>query len=249
MNSHTSAPDQGGKTAYARNTAHDTTGLPVAPRRLTADERRRRDVYCFRSPKLGRMLDVITALNAAHAFLFEFNPQILTYVERPRTLELPDRRIELDFWTREHGGRESYWLTIPNSQTEERSSSRREYREQLATVEAAQRSHIRVEFVYESYIERQASKLATWYRILPYVQTATGLSNRSIIAPQILQLFDTLERCTFAQIESALPAYHPADIRAVACWLVHRGDLDFNNPERLTRFSVLERGRGCHGRA
>lgn len=232
--------------SQAHNSRKGTNKVPVSPRILSTDERRKKDVYSFRSPKLDRVTELVGCLNAAQALFLEFDPSTSIYVERPRTLPLRDREVELHFWTRDQEGLERYWLMVPASETADRDTSRRRYRDEVAIVESAQRAHIGLNFIYESDVQRQAATLATWHRVLPYVQTALDLPHRSVISARVLQVFDSLDRSCFSQIESFLTDFHPADIRATTCWLIHQGRLRLTDPSKLTGLSVIECRRDGH---
>jgi len=222
--------------------------LPFEPRVLTKSERRRGDLYVFNSPKLGRRVELIECVRMAVALRFEFNPLTLAYVERPRTLEVQGDPVEVDFWTREPRGRERFWLIVAIDDTLSPRSPRREYRRARALMEAAQHAQLSLEFCYEEDLQKDAASLGTWYRLLPYAQTALTLPNREALRNQVMAQFDTLTRASFDQIESALRGFHAADVRAITVDLVCTGQLALVDPARLTRFSVLER-RSAHGQA
>jgi hypothetical protein len=222
--------------------------LPFEPRVLTKSERRRGDLHVFNSPKLGRRVELIECVRMALALRFEFDPPTLAYVERPRTLEVQGEPMELDFWTREPRGRERFWLVVAIDDTLSPRSPRREYRRARELVEAAQRAQLSLEFCFEEDLQRDAGALGTWYRLLPYAQTALTLPNREALRTQVLAQFDTLARASFDQVENALRGFHAADVRAIAVDLVCDGQLALVDPAHLTRFSVLER-RNAHGQA
>lgn len=215
--------------------------LPYEPRTLTKSERRRGDLHVFYSPKLGRRVELIECVRMALALRFEFDPQTLTYVERPRTLEVQGEPIELDFWTREQRGHERYWLIVAINDTVSPGSPRRNYRRARDMVEAARQAQLCLDFCFEEDLQKDAGALGTWYRLLPYAQTALTLPNREILRERVLREFDTLARASFDQIESSLRGFHAADVRAVVVNLVCDGLLALVDPKHLTRFSLIER--------
>lgn len=215
---------------------------PFSPRPLTRPERRRGDLYLFRSPKLSRTVELIGCLNMAIALTFEFNNQVIAYVERPRRLTLASgTSIEFAFWTMEGKGRERFWLPVAASDTIGTTTSRREHRQARDLIEAAQTAHIAVEFLFEEDMRRQSATLSTWYRVLPYVQTAQVLPHRESLRQQLRALFRTQARATVEQLERELPAFQAADVRATIFDLVHIGELVMTDPTRLGRFSVIAR--------
>ncbi|MFC4761755.1 hypothetical protein [Dyella koreensis] len=236
----------GTTSIVAPPSAKQKTASPFSVRPLTRPERRRGDLYLYRSPKLSRTVELIGCVNTALALTLEFDPRVTAYVERPRKLTLASgTSIELAFWTRERKGRERFWLPVAASDTLHTTTPRREHRQARDIIEAAQIAHIDLEFFFEDDLRRQSAVLSTWYRLLPYVQTARTLPHRESLSQQIMAMFQILEKATVEQIELQLQAFHAADVRAVLFDLMHRGELAMHDPTRLGRFSVLTR-RGSH---
>jgi hypothetical protein len=225
-----------------------TPKLPFSTRSLTRPERRRGDLYIYRSPKLARTVELLGCVNAALALTFEFDPNVTAYVERPRTLKLVTGSVEFAFWTSEHRGRERFWLPVAASDTTQPNTPRREHRQARDIIEAAQAACIAVEFFFEEDLRRQSAVLSTWYRLLPYVQSAHVLPHREALSHQVRAIFNTLAQATIEQMELHLQSFHAADVRAVVFDLVHRGELTMVDPTRLGRFSVIAR-RDNHGQA
>lgn len=219
---------------------------PFSARLLTRSERRRGDLYIYRSPKLSRLVQLIGCVNMALALTLEFNPDVIAYTERPRKLSLASATsIELTFWTRERKGRERFWLVVAASDTTHPSTPRREHRRARDIIEAANAAHIAVEFFFEDDLRRQSATLSTWYKLLPYVQTARHLPHRESLSQRIRALFQIMAQATVEHIELELQAFHSADVRAVLFDLVHCGELMMADPARLGRFSVITR-RNAH---
>lgn len=218
---------------------------PFQPRPLTRSERRHGDLYLYQSPKVVRKVELIGCLATAVALQFEFDPDVTAFVERPRTLEVGERHIELTFWTQEARGRERFWLLVPTDESVHLNSPRREHRNARMLIEAAQAAHISLYFIYEDEMRKRTATTGTWYRALPYVQTAMTLPNRAALRVQVRTIFDVTPRTTLDQIEGQLRGFHAADVRAVALDLVHAGELSLCEATRLSRFSVLER-RASH---
>jgi hypothetical protein len=214
---------------------------PFSPRALSRPERRRGDLYLFHSPKLSRTVELIGCLNMAIALRLEFDTQVVTYVERPRRLSLASGvTIEFAYWTREGKGLERFWLPVAAGDTlHHPTSSRREHRQARDLVEAAQAAHIAVEFLFEEDLRRQSATLSTWYRLLPYVQTAQTLPHRESLRQHLHALFRTQARATVEQLERELQAFQAADVRAAIFDLVHSGELVLMDSTRLGRFSVI----------
>ncbi|WP_115494318.1 hypothetical protein [Dyella monticola] len=192
-----------------------------------------------------RTVELIGCLNTALALTFEFDPNITAYVERPRILALASgTKMEFAFWTREQKGRERFWLSVAASDTLHTSTPRREHRHTRDVIEAAQAAHIAVEFCFEDNLRRQSAILSTWYRLLPYVQSARILPHRESLRHQVLTMFHIVAQAMVEQIELQLQAFRAADVRAVIFDLVHSGELMMTDPTRLGRFSVIARRDG-----
>lgn len=215
--------------------------LPVQPRALTLDERKRKDLYSYLSPKLDRVVEVIDALRAQMALEFEFDPNVLGFAERPRTLDVADRVVELDFFTLERNGCERYWLLVPDSECCEPGSPRRQHREAVAFVDAANRSHLALEFVFEFDLLKRRSRFNELLRLLPYAQDAMFLENREPLKEQLRGALETLQRASIDQLWSMLPGFHRADVMAAIAHLIHGGECRIAGTHPLDRLSIIER--------
>ena len=218
---------------------------PYLPRALSRSERRRGDLYTYRSPKLPRRVELLGCVNTALALIIEFDPVVTDYVERPRKLGLPSgSTIELAFWIRERQGIESFWLPVATSDTLHPATPRAEHRQARDVIEAARAAHIAVKFFFEDNLRRQSATLSTWYKLLPYVQTAHELPHRESLRQQVCAIFDFVSQATVEQVERQLQIFRGADVRAALFDLVHSGDLEMADPSRLGRFSVIARRHG-----
>ena len=231
-------------TIFPPTPSHDDMEFPFRPRSLTIAERKNRDLWSFWSPKSCRVVQLIGPLAFMVALQFEFDPNVRGYVERPRQLDVEGGAVELDFWTREPRGLERFWLLVPNDETIEPTTPRREHRRSAALIEAAQRAHVRVDFVFEFELVRRAAEIQTYKRLLPFVQTAEQLPNRDALRTQIRELFTSTDRATLDQVCGALRGFHVADVKAGIVDLIHGGELALANPRELTRFSIIERRQG-----
>jgi len=156
--------------------------LPFEARPLTRKEERRGGLYLYTSPKLQRPVAVIGAMTLAIALDLEFSTATTAYVERPRLLRYRDSEIELSFWQRERSGRERFHLLVSDDVSEiEPKSRHRQHRNARDLIDAANAAGISLSFVFEADVLTKATSIATWYRLLPYVQTAHTLptGNRS----------------------------------------------------------------------
>ncbi|HEX7323796.1 MAG TPA: hypothetical protein VF292_00390 [Rhodanobacteraceae bacterium] len=216
-------------------------GLPFEARPLTRKEERRGDLYLYASPKLQRTIAVIGAMTLAVALDLEFSTATVAYVERPRLLRYRDTEVELSFWDRERTGRERFYLLVSDATSElEPKSRHRQHRDARDLIDAANSAGISLEFVFEADVLAKAASIATWYRLLPYVQTAQSLPHRRSIEGRLLEAFASQRRMTFAQCEAALTGLHPGDVRAVICELIHRGLLWIDPAKPLHRHTVVE---------
>lgn len=215
--------------------------LPFEARPLTRKEERRGDLYLFTSPKLQRTVAVIGAMTLAIALELEFSTATTAYIERPRLLRYRDSEVELSFWQRESSGRERFHLLVSDEVSEVEPKSRhRQHRNARDLIDAANAAGISLSFVFEADVLTKATSIATWYRLLPYVQTAYALPHRQSIEGRLREVFANQARMTFEQCEAALNDLHPADVRAVTCELVHRGLLLIDPAKPLHRHAIVE---------
>lgn len=217
--------------------------LPFSPRDLTRQEQRREDLYLYHSPKLARTVAVIGVLALALALELEFSAHTVGFVERPRVLPYRDREVELNFWHREQSGRERFYLLVPNSTLEvERQSRQRRHRDGRDIIQAANAAGISLQFVFEADVLAKAASIGTWFRLLPYVQTALTLPHRHSIQGRVLEAFAAQSRMTMDQIEAGLVGLNAADVRAVVCAHIHSGTLAIDPTKPLSRHTVVELG-------
>lgn len=215
--------------------------LPFKARALTRKEERRGDLYLYISPKLQRPVAIIGAMTLAVALELEFSAATAAFVERPRLLQYRDSEVELSFWQREHSGRERFHFLVSDEDSEMELKSRHpQHRDARDLIDAANAAGISLEFVFEADVLAKATSIATWFRLLPYVQTAHSLPHRQSIEDRLLEAFANQPRMTFEQSEAALSELHPADVRAVVCELIHRGLLMIDPAKPLHRHTVID---------
>lgn len=228
--------------AESQSGQHSGTKPPYSPRALTRSERRRGDLYIFKSPKVSRRVELIGCVNMALALKMEFDPDIATYVERPRKLTLASGTSkEFAFWVKSTSGSEYFLLSVAASETAQSPGPRHEHRLAREIIEASQIAHVVIEFSFEDELRRESAALSTWYRLLPYVQTAHVLPNREALAQQVRALFHTMDSTTVEHVEQHLRMFCSAEVRAVLFDLVQRGELKLVDPNRLGRWSVVSR--------
>ena len=223
------------------NLAVNGEPAPFGPRDLTRSELLRSDIYAFESPKLCRRVTTARPTALALALDIEFNPDIAVYVERPRVLEFDSGKIEFTFWYRTRKGLEQYvLLTTPaqGSPGAVRAADRR-----IESIQAAaQKAQISLRLVPELSLLRRAVENANRLRLLPWVQTARTLPQAAEIEGRLLELFHFQPRHALSQIDRALAAFDARDVRAVACRLVHAGQLKVDLTSRLHAHVMVEMG-------
>jgi hypothetical protein len=220
--------------------------IPFTSRLLTKSERRKEDLYIFKSPKLGRNIEVIGPLRLALSLKLDFNPDTTVYVERPRTLLVRNKQIELGFWSREVRGRERFWLVVPATETIQDANKVRQHRHWRDLVDAANEASIGLEFVYESELLAMSTSICCWFHLLPFVQAAQSMLHRHPLRNEVRTVFETISQASFSQIEQALPSFHPADVRAITCDLIHAGELEISTNSSLQTTTIVRR-RTAHG--
>lgn len=200
--------------------------VPYSPRALTRAERRSEDLYRFHSPKCGRIVEVTSCMAAAWALRCEFDSACTIYVERPRTLTLPDETVELSFWTRDRSGVEQTWLLVPNDTTVLAPDKRREHRHVRALMTAAQNASLVLNFVTEPDVHAQSARIGIAFQLLPLVQSARRLVHRVSLREAVLAAFSHVNRTTLPQLQQATAPFHTADVRAMVADLIHAGEIE-----------------------
>lgn len=220
----------------------DLPDAPFSARPLTRSEQRRGDLYTFRSPKLDRPVEVIHRARLAMALELEFDPDVTVWVERPRLLAVNDTEIELCFWRRSVSGREGFHLFVDAATTTQDGTRRvRHHRQARDIIQAANDAGLSLEFVFEAALLERKSELTSWFRLLPYVQTAATLPHLAALERLVEDAFLAQARMSFLQLEQNLGSHAAADVRAVACRLIHLGALQLDLSRPLTRLSVLSK--------
>lgn len=220
----------------------DDWTLPFRPRVLTTNERQQRDLYVFYSPRNHRVVQVVEAINFALSLNFDFNPRLECYVERPRRINLTAKRqIDISFWTRDLEGKESFYLTIPASETIPAYGGDVVACERDLIDDAAKRHGIKIEYIFERDLVRHGDRLSLYFRLLPFVQSTRRIVCRSLIRDGIKEYFDAVPRASCHQLQQALPKYDRNHVQAVAAAMVHSGYLTVDNTSIFTLNTMLER--------
>lgn len=199
--------------------------LPFKPRLLTRSERYRREIFVFHSPRNNRVVTVAEMLHLAIALQFEFNPNLVAYVERPRRIALSPRQgIDISFWTRSRTGEEHYHLAIPNAGTMGSTSGTVSIRDREKLDEAAVRHDLQLSFITEREMITAIANCAMAFELLPHVWAYSRLVSRSLIRAEINAHLLNNPRTTLAQLLQLLQ-FPPDSIRAVVAAMVHDGTL------------------------
>lgn len=214
--------------------------LPYASRLLSPRELKKLDVYSYLSPKEGRLVRVV-GLSLIVALRLEFSPDVSRYVERPRRLNCNGQVHELSFWYRERNGRERCVMVVPHTSSSVDATGRRQHRHAQLLLEAAERASVPLRFEAEAQLLEEKPQSQARLRMLPMVQTALRLNNRLPLRQRILEFSGRLERFRLSQLVKALEGYAPADVRAVACDLIHIGRLQLDVTAPLSDGSLMWR--------
>jgi len=108
--------------------------LPYTARELSTKEVRDEDIYTFNSPKMGgRRTRVAMLPNLILALQLEFDPEVESYIERPRQLACDSETYEFSFWYRLKSGREFLPLLVSTGSTEPGASASRRHRKERQT--------------------------------------------------------------------------------------------------------------------
>lgn len=215
------------------------------PRPLTPSESTRLDTYYYHSPRNDhRLVAVVEPCRLALALDLEFDPSVAAYVERPRTLMVRGRKVELCFWISRKCGTESFIVfrrqaaaTVPALRAEQLLCAE--------LVEASQRAGLNLAIRKVQSILAARVANATRLELLPYVQAARRSQGISVFIEAVMTHMRKNPVSSFHGIETSLrPMFDWRDIRSATCLLVHRGDLAVNFNERLRASSSVALGAG-----
>ena len=212
---------------------YKTNAPPYQPRPLSPRELRVLDTYAFRSPKNRRVVTVVDPARLALALAHDFNPHIKWYVERPRTITVSERPVELCFWYAMIGGEERFDL-LTNQKEPTVHAVRRAERQTAMTFEAAATAGLTLQIRKYSYFLSWRIANTGRLQLLPYVQASRDLLNADAVEQAVQQHLIATPRTSFYAIERALAAFKPCDVRAQVCTMIHRGSLCIDLTTRLT---------------
>ena len=209
------------------------------PRNLTRSELLRLDVYMYHSPKLNRGISVISPAALAMLLDFEYRPEVVTMVERPRYLKAGESSYELTFWSHTIHGQEMFHL-ITSFPSRTATEVHKSQLKKESLIEAGKNAHIALQIIPDTYFLRMARVNSNRLRILPYVQTARELPDIDEVKARILELFEFQQRISFQRIEQTIQNIDSRNIRAATCALIHSGKLNVDLTTKLHDNSIVE---------
>ncbi|WP_447937038.1 hypothetical protein [Thermomonas fusca] len=215
---------------------------PFTSRPLTLAEEKRLDLYYYHSPKNGeRLVSVVEPCRLAIALELEFDVDVTNYVERPRTLLVDEREVELCFWIRRRSAAETFVVfrrqpkpSVPALRAEERFCSK--------LVDAANTAGLSITIRKPASILASRVANATRLELLPYAQAAERLEGIDVFLSTILAHMESNPRSSFHTIERSLCGpFDWRDVRSATCLLIHRGVLaiDFNEKLKVSSAVLL----------
>ena len=214
---------------------------PYDGRELSPKEVRDEDVYTFNSPKMeGRRTRVAKLANLILALRLEFDPEVESYIERPRKLACDSETYEFSFWYRLRSGREFLPLLVSTGSSEPGVSASRRHRKERQLLEAAERAQLPLKFEFETDLLQLGATFASWLRLLPGVQLASRFKHRSDLRARILDVAKRFDRVRISQIIGALDGLPPGDVRCVIADLIHAGQLSIDPKSQLTGHSIVQ---------
>lgn len=209
--------------------------LPYSARSLSPRELIRLDCYHFISPKnRDRTVIVVEPCRLALALELEFDPSVKSYVERPRSLAIEGRDIELCFWLARTDGEESFIAFRRQAKpTTYAVNAEEALCGKLMT--AARVTGIALTIRKPQSLVTARIANATRLELLPYVQSAADLKAVDVFIEAVLLHMNEHPLSSFHGIESSLGGtFDWRDIRCATCLLIHRGLLSIQFGERLT---------------
>lgn len=233
------APQSSGVPVDLAAPLHNPQPRPFTARGLTPAERKRRDVFSFRSCKENRQVDVIGPLQLGFRLQLELNPTVTAVTERPRTLKVGDKQIELSFWWRHRTGREHFALLIPDPDTLPGPDGRRRPRQIERLRLAAQDASIDLQLVTEDQVRDQEHRTELAFQLLPWVQSAARLKADLVIRQEVMVAVRRYARCTVDQLQQDLAMFPASHVLIVVAELIYLGAIDTDARRRLMRRSLL----------
>jgi hypothetical protein len=214
---------------------------PYDGRELSLREVRDEDVYTFNSPKMdGRRTRVAKLANLILALQLEFDPEVESYIERPRQLACGSETYEFSFWYRLKSGREFLPLLVSTGSSEQGASAGRRHRKERQLLEAAERAQLPLKFEFETDLLQLGATFASWLRMLPGVQLASRFNHRSDLRARILDVAKRFDRVRISQIIDALDGFPPGDVRCVIADLIHAGQMSIDPKCPVTEHSIVK---------
>lgn len=233
------APQSSGVPVDLAASLHNSHPRPFTARALTPAERKRRDVFSFRSCKENRRVDVIGPLQLGFRLQLELNPTVTAVTERPRALKVGDKQIELSFWWCHHTGREHFALLIPDPDTLPGPDGRRRPRQIDRLRLAAQDAGVDLQLVTEDQVRDQKHRTELAFQLLPWVQSAASLKADLVIRQEVMAAVRRYARCTIDQLQQDLAMFPASHVLIVVAELIYLGAIDTDAKRRLMRRSLL----------
>ncbi|PZQ34099.1 MAG: hypothetical protein DI562_00420 [Stenotrophomonas acidaminiphila] len=218
---------------------HNPHPRHFSPRPLGTSERKRLDVFSFRSCKENRQVDVIGPLQLGFRLQLEFNPTVTAVTERPRSVEVGGKQIELSFWWRHNTGREHFALLIADKDTLPGPDGRRRPRQVDRLRLAARDAGIDLQLVTEDQVRGQEHRTELAFQLLPWVQSAAGLKADLVLRQEVGTAIRRYARCTVDQLLQDLAMFPVSDVLIVIAELIYLGAIDTDAKRRLMRRSLI----------
>jgi len=216
--------------------------VPHSPRGLTEREISALDMRIFKSPKCERTVHVVGVPSFCLALIYEFNPLVTHFIERPRYIVVGDDNVELSFWVRYSRGKEQYVLVVPADETEAAAEGRRRHRRAQQLLDAAAKVGLEITFVFEAEFNARAGEVATALRLLPHVQVARMLPQRGVLRDAIRKAVASWPNIRLSELQRSLEGFDPSDVLAVAADLIHEGTLLIDRQAPVSRHMLVSTG-------
>ena len=218
---------------------HNAHPRHFTARELSRTERKRLDVFSFRSCKENRQVDVIGPFQLGFRLQLEFDPSVTAVTERPRYLEVGEKQVELSFWWRHNTGREHFALLIPDADTLPGSDGRRRPRQIDRLRAAAHDAGIDLQLVTEDQVRDREHHVELAFQLLPWVQSAVWLKADLVMRHEVITAVRRYTRCTIDQLQQDLAMFPPSHVLIVVAELIYLGVLTTDATRRLMRRSLI----------
>jgi len=193
--------------------------LPFSPRPLSAGEQSAGDLYVYWSPKNQRRIDVLDVSSLAYALVLEFDPTVAGYVERPCAIQATESiRLSVSFWVSIPKGEDRFVFLAPTPiEASRRSQLQARSDQEIEAIGA--RSGLRITIVHDADILADQEHIAGLYRLLPFFQQASRITDIDVIMDGVAALAQSCHQVSIGELVRSLSGSRSRVMSAIATFI------------------------------